>query len=382
MRPVSVVGIGQIPVRMAYPDGLVEMGARVVRLAMQDAGLEHLDALYSGNMLADELQNQKHLAAFIADESGLIGIEAMTAGAASAAGGAALRMAYLAVASGELDYAVAVGVEKMSEGAAVYALAKALDAKREVAMGANMITRNAELMRLYMDAYDVPDDGFVNFAVNARSNARLNPNALFRKRVSARKVRTSRVIVPPIRLYDSAPICDGAAAVILAPTDLAPRLTEHHVRLLACTVSTDRFRLEDRPDPLRLQAAEWSANKAYEIAALGPKQVDFFEAHDAFSIMAALQLEAAGFAPRGEGWRLAAEKKIWRRRGRIPIATMGGLKARGHPIGASALYQACEIVLQLTGRAGKNQLRKSPKVGMMQSVGGAASTMMTHIFAK
>ncbi|HEX9597666.1 MAG TPA: thiolase domain-containing protein, partial [Anaerolineales bacterium] len=147
MRPVSVIGIAQLPVRKAYPDGLIEMGARVARAAIADAGLEEVDALYVGNMLADELQHQKHLAAFIADEAGLLGVEALSAGAASAAGAAALRLGYLAVASGDLDIAVVVGVEKMSEGAAIPALAKALDARREVPMGANMISRNADLMR-------------------------------------------------------------------------------------------------------------------------------------------------------------------------------------------------------------------------------------------
>lgn len=380
MRSVSVVGIGQIPVRKSYPDGLVELGARVVQMAMEDASVDGVDALYVGSMLADELQNQKHLGAFIADEAGLVGIEALRVGAASAAGAAALRMAYLAVASGEIDLAVAVGVEKMSEGAgAVPSLAKALDAKREGAFGANMITRNAELMRQYLERYQVPEDGFVNFAVNAHRNAVHNPNAIFRKKVTPRKVANSRVVYPPLRLYDSAPICDGAAAVILAPADQARAFSKNPVKLLACTVATDRFRLEDRKDPLRLEAAEISAEKAYRLANVNVEDVGLFEVHDAFSIMSALQLEAAGFAKPGEGWRLAANKEIWPK-GDIPVATMGGLKARGHPIGATALYQACEIVLQLTARAGRNQIR-NPKVAMMQSVGGVASTMLTDIFA-
>lgn len=378
MRSVSVVGIAQIPVKKAYSVGLIEMGAQVVRMAMEDASVDKVDALYVGNMLADELQNQKHLAAFIADEAGLIGVEALTAGAASAAGAAALRLAYLAVASGDLDLAVAVGVEKMSEGSAVPALSKALDGKREVPIGATMITRNAELMQLYMDTYDVPEDGFVNFAVNAHNNGRSNVNALFRKRVSARKVRNSRRVSGPMRLYDASPVCDGAAAVILAPTDQARAFTQFPVKLLSCTVSTDRFRVEDRVNPLVLQAAKWSAEEAMLRANVNVNDISFFEVHDAFSIMAALQLEAAGFADPGGGWRLADEKQIYRRE-RIPVSTMGGLKARGHPIGATALYQTCEIVLQLTERAGKNQIKR-PKVAMMQSVGGAASTMLTHIY--
>jgi acetyl-CoA C-acetyltransferase len=380
MRSVSVVGIGQIPVKKSYPDGLVELGARVARMAMEEAAVEKVDALYVGNMLADELQNQKHLGAFIADEAGLTGIEAMSAGAASAAGAAALRMAYLAVSSGEVDLALAVGVEKMSEGAAaVPALAKALDAKREGALGSNMITRNAELMRNYMKRYKVPEDGFVNFAVNAHRNSRENQNALFRKKITSRRVRNSRIVYPPLRLFDSAPVCDGAAAVLLAATDVENSFPTPSVRLLASSVATDRFRLEDRANPLWLQASEWSAQKAFNSAGVQNKDISFFEVHDAFSIMATLQLEAAGFANPGEGWRLAEEKEIFRK-GSIPIATMGGLKARGHPIGATGLYQACEIVLQLTERAGKNQIKR-PKIAMMQSVGGVASTMLTHIFA-
>jgi len=380
LRQVSIVGMGQVPVKKAYPDGLVELGAMVSRSALEDAGLERVDALYVGNMLASELQNQKHLAAFIADETGFRGIEALSAGAASAAGAAALRLAYLAVASGEVGIALALGVEKMSEGAAaVPGLSKALDAKREGAVGANMITRNEELMRQYLERYQVPEDGFVNFAVNAHRNSQQNPNAIFRKRVTAKRVRNSRVVCPPIRLYDSAPICDGATAVVLTSAEMAKSLQTPYINILASTVATDRFRLEDRPNSLWLQAAEWSAQRAYEKAGIKSGDISFFEVHDAFSIMAALQLEAAGFANRGEGWRLAEEKKNWRR-GKIPISTMGGLKARGHPIGASALYQVCEIILQLTERAGKNQV-KNPKLAMMQSVGGVASTMLTHIFS-
>ncbi len=380
MRSVSVIGIGQIPVRKAYTDGLIEMGARVAKLALQNSSLTEIEAIYVGNMLADELQNQKHLAAFIADEAGFYGIEAISVDAASAAGAAAMRMAYLAVASGEVDSAIALGVEKMSGGAAaVPGLAKALDAKREGAMGANMITRNAQLMRSYMSKYDVPEDGFANFAVNAHRNGVANENALFQKRVTLRKVRNSRIVYEPIRLFDSSPVCDGAAAIVIVPSEKVSKNAAYAVNILASTVSTDRFRMEDRADPLRLLASERSAQKAYKRSGLSPQEISFFEVHDAFSIMAALQLEAAGFAKAGEGWLLAQEKEIWLK-GKIPISTMGGLKARGHPIGASALYQACEIVLQLSNSAGKNQV-KGAKTAMMQSVGGAASTLITHIFS-
>ncbi|MBX3046249.1 MAG: thiolase domain-containing protein [Anaerolineales bacterium] len=367
----------QLPVMKANPDSLSQMAATVIGEALQNASVTGVEALYVSNMLADELQSQKHLGALFADEAGLHGVEAMRIGAATAGGAAALRVAYLAVASGDVDLAMVVGAEKMSEGSAVPALAKALDAKLEVPLGANMINRNAELMRMYMERYKVPKNGFANFAVNAHKNAKHNPNAMFRKPVSAATAQKSRVIYAPLRLYDSAPICDGAAAVLLAPTDQARAYTETPVHMLASTVATDYFRLEDRPSPLRLRAAEMSAEKAFRAANVTHADISLFEVHDAFSIMSALQLEAAGFAASGRGWRLAHENKIGLK-GKIPITTMGGLKARGHPIGATALYQTCELVLQLTERAGKNQVRK-PKLGMMQSIGGVASTVVTHI---
>lgn len=355
------------------------MGAEAVRLAMEDAGVENVEALFAGNMLADDLQGQKHIAALIADEAGLSGIEALQVKAAMASGAAALRLAYLAVGSGEADLAIAIGVEKMSQGVASPAMSKALDAEKEVADGATLISRNAEFMRLYLDHYKVPDDGLVNFSVNAHRNAKNNPNAVFRNlSVSPRSVRKSRYVHPPLRLLDCSPICDGAAAVILSASEEARAHSPHPVRILASSVATDRFRVEDRENPLILEAAQLSAQKAFRQANVNREDVSLFEVHDAFSIMSCLLLEAVGFAEAGQGWRLAAEKRIGLR-GEIPITTMGGLKARGHPIGATALYQTCEIVLQLTGRAGKNQLRNA-EVGLSQSVGGAASTLITHIF--
>lgn len=378
MRPVSIVATYQLPIRKRHDASLRALGAEAVRGALAAAGLEQVDALYLGNMLSDELQSQKHLAALIADEAGLAGIEALLVRAATASGAAALRVGHLAVASGLVNTAVVVGVEKMSDQSPVLALAKALDARYEVLEGATMLSQNAQIMQLYRDQYGVSPDRFAGFALNAHRNAQHNPIALFHdKVVTEETVLNSRYIVPPLRLYDCAPICDGAAAVVLAPADEARRYSDRPVRILASTAATDRFRLADRPEPLYLRAAGRSARQALQQAGLTLQHVDFFELHDAFSIMACLQLEAVGFAEPGTGWRLAAEDEIGLQ-GRIPIATLGGLKARGHPIGATALYQACEIVRQLTGTAGENQL-PAAHIGMQQSVGGGGSTVITHI---
>jgi len=381
MRPVALIGFGQIPVVKQQPRTLRQMGAAVVRAALSSAGADptEVGALYASSMLSDELQGQKQIAALIADEAGLAGVEALDLRAATASGAAALRMAWLAVACGVVDLAVAVGVEKMSDGIPTPILAKALDAQREVPDGATLISQNALLMSLYRERHQMPDDGLTHFSVNAHANARHNPNALFQtKTITAEDVLASRLISPPIRLLDCSPICDGAAAVVLAPLDVSIRYTKQPVQILASSAATDRFRIAERPDPLALEAARHSAQAAYTQAGLAPGDMDFYEVHDAFSIMACLLVEAAGFAKPGEGWRLAAEGEI-RPNGRIPLASRGGLKARGHPIGATALYQVCEIVQQLTGQAGGNQL-ENPRIGLMQSVGGAGVTVLTHIF--
>ena len=379
LRSVSIVGIGQIPVRKENPKSLREMGADVLRLAMEDAGIDHIDALFVGNMLADELQGQKHVATLIASAAGMRGIEALHVRAATATGAAALRMAYFAVASGEARLAVALGVEKMSDGDATPALAKALDAETERPTGATLLSQNAKLMQLYMDTYGVSVDDFNNFSLVAHQNARTNPNALFKdKAVTPEMIHNSRVIVPPLRLFDASPVCDGAAAVVLTRTEEARAYTNQPVKILGSSVATDWLRIADRQNPLRLFAAERSTREAFRKANVHRTDLDVVEVHDAFSIMSCMALEAIGFAKPGEGWRLAAENQIGLT-GAVPISTFGGLKARGHPIGATAIYQTSEIVLQLMGKAGANQV-KNAELAMLLSIGGAGSTALTHIF--
>jgi acetyl-CoA C-acetyltransferase len=380
MQRVAVVGTGLVPVQKQHALGLRELGAAAIEQAVRGIDKRQVEAVYLSNMLSDELQSQKHVAALVADEAGLAGVEAIQVRAATAAGAAALRVAALAVAAGAVDLALAVGVERMSDQIPTAALAKALDARIEVPDGKTLLSQNADLMARYLERYDLADDALAGFSVNAHHNAQFNPDALFKERqYTIDEVMASRVIYPPLRLLDCSPVCDGAAAVLLAPLSGAHRYTHDPVEIVASTAATDRFRLADRPDPLALQAATFSAARALQEAGIGRADVDFFELHDAFSIIACLSLEATGFAKPGTGWELAASGQIGLQ-GSIPIATRGGLKARGHPIGATALYQACEIVQQLTGKAGGSQL-DHPRFGMLQSIGGPGSTVLTHIFA-
>lgn len=371
---VHILSTSRLPVSKAIGQSSWEMGGNLVREALERSGLETVDAVYASSMMSGELEGQMHLASLIADEAGLAGIEAMDIASVSASGAAAIRAGYLALKSGELNSVAVVGVERMSAGDANPVLRKALHAVRE--SDKTMVLKNAAALALYLKHHSAEYSSFVNFAINAHRNGARNPLAMFQKEVDEAKVLEARIIAEPLRLYDCSPVCDGGACIILSRSDFKPG----EVELSASACSTDRFILEDRLDPLDFLAARKSFQKACDSSGRRTPDFKFFEVHDAFNIMACLCLEACGFASRGRGFRLAEDGDIFAE-GKLPIATMGGLKARGHPIGATALYQAAEIHAQLTETAGANQL-PAEKIGpaLMQSIGGAGTTLFTHFF--
>lgn len=386
MRSVSIIGIGQAPISEHWELSVRHLGYQAVDAAIKDANIEPsaVEALYVGNMLSGSLLNQEHLATLIADFCGLRGVEAAKIEAACAGGAAALRVGHMAVASGMFDVVVVAGVEKMTDtpsGSTTAGLATASDAEYEAAEGVTFVGLNALVMQRYIHEYDVPEDAFAGFSINAHRNGANNPYAMFQRPITLETYRNAPMIATPINMMDSSPVCDGAAAVVLVPTERAHQFTTGHhrggVRILASASATDTLAIHDRRDPLYLEAAYLSSQRAYLQSGLSPKEVDFFELHDAFSIMSALSLEASGFANRGEGWRMAQEEEIGLN-GRLPISTMGGLKSRGHPVGATGIYQIVETVQQLTSEAGKNQILNA-HIGMTQNIGGSGATIVTHI---
>lgn len=383
MRDVSIIGIGQTKVAEHWDRSLRHLAGEAVLAAMEDAGVgpTAVDALYVGNMLSGLLTGQEHLGALIADFVGLRGIEAVKVEAACGSGAAALRQGYAAVAGGLHDFVIVCGVEKMTDtvnAETTTGLAMAADADYESIHGLTFVSINALLMRRYMHEHGVEHKDFAPFAVNAHANAVGNPNAMFRRPVTADVFIRARMIADPINLMDSSGIGDGAAAVVLCPASLAGEYRNGGtVRIKASSVATDAVAVHDRPDPLWLSAVEASAFKAYRQAGVGPRDIDLFEIHDAFTIMSALSLEASGFAEKGKAVRLAQAGEITRE-GRIPICTMGGLKARGHPVGATGIYQIVETTQQLRGEAGPNQLPHAG-LGMAQNIGGSGATVITHI---
>jgi acetyl-CoA C-acetyltransferase len=381
MRQVAILGIGQTKIDEHWDKSLRELGGDAAFAAMQDAGMEKVDSLYVGNMLSSMVSGQNQLGTFFSDWIGLWKQEAVKIEAACGSGAAAFRSALMAVASGDVDSALVVGVEKMTDKAGrdvTAALATAADADYEVEQGISFVGINALIMRRYMHEFGWKHEDFAPFSINAHANAMHNPYARLHEKITTEKFERSSMVATPINLLDASPTGDGAAAAIIVPADKVMR--KPRILVSGSAAATDTIAVHSRKDPMFLQAAYTSSRRAYEMAGVTPKDINFFELHDAFSIMAALSLEASGFAERGQGVRLGLDNEI-SPQGRVPVCTRGGLKARGHPVGATGMYQIVEVVQQLRGECGKTQV-DGAKVGMAQNIGGSGATILTHILKR
>ncbi len=383
MTNVSIIGAGRTDVRESWDTSLRHLAWYAIEAALDDAGSTDVDAIFVGNMLAGALSRQDHLGALIADFAGLRGREAVTVEAAEASGGAAMRQGVLAVQSGLVRTALVVGVEKMTDetGSTVNAaLATGLDADYEAIHGLTHAGAAGLLMRRYMHEYGLTLADFAPFSVNAHANGSQNPGALYRNRIRAESFSGAPVVAEPVNLFDMAPGGDGAAAVVLTRSERAMDMVPKPIEVAGSALATDTIGLHDRREPLYLRAAAESAAKAMAMAGVTPEEIDLFELHDSFTVMAALALEACGFAERGSGWQLARDGEIGRG-GRIPISTFGGLKARGNPVGAAGVYQIVEVAQQLRGVAGECQVEDA-RIGMAQNIGGSGATAVTHILRR
>jgi acetyl-CoA C-acetyltransferase len=381
MRDVAIRGIGQTPVDEHWDKSIKELAGTAIFSALNDAQRDTAETLFIGNMLSGLLGKQENLGGLISDWIGLPGIEAEKVEAACGSGAAAFRAGLIAVGSGEVDSAMVVGVEKMTETIPIEtteALAIAADADYESEHGLSFVAINALVMQLYLHRYGWKHTDFAAFSINAHANALNNPYARLHEKITEEDYTNARMIADPINLLDASPIGDGAAAVLLTPVDAITNNNRQIIKVVGSASATDSIAIHSRRDPLWLTAAELSAKKAYAQAGLVANDIDFFELHDAFSIMSVLSLEACGFAERGKGPILGLEGDI-ALDGKIPITTRGGLKARGHPVGATGVYQIVEAVQQLRGEADQSQVIDAT-IGMTQNIGGSGATIITHIF--
>ncbi len=381
MRKVAILGIGQTPIGEHWDKSLREIGGEASFAALQDAGVDKVDALYVGNMLSPLIDSQNQLGTYLADWVGLWNQEAIKVEAACGSGAAAFRAGMMAVASGEIESALVVGVEKMTDKAGhdvTAALATAADADYEVEQGVSFVGLNALIMQRYMHEFGWKHADFAPFSINAHSNALHNPFARLHEKITVDKFEKSAMVATPVNLLDASPIGDGAAAAIIVSAEKVVSLPRRPRVIVAASASaTDTIAVHSRKDPLFLSAAYESVKRCFEMAGIKPEEIDVFELHDAFSIMSALSLEACGFAERGQGVRLGLENEITPK-GRVPICTRGGLKARGHPVGATGVYQIVEIVQQLRGECNETQV-EGAKIGLAQNIGGSGATVLSHI---
>jgi acetyl-CoA C-acetyltransferase len=378
---VYIIGTGMTPAGEHWERSLRELALEAISMARAEAGEIRPQAIYVANMLAPALSRQSHLGALVADFAGLLGIEAVAVEAAGASGGMALRQAYLALASGQVQVAVVVGVEKTSERVTAEveaALQTASDADYEGVHGVTQTALAAILMRRYAYEFEMPEHALAGFSLNAHANAVTNPMAMFRRAITHEAYSRAAMVSDPLNMFDAAPLADGAAAVVLARSHVLPEgLPFPRVQIKASSAAVSSISIHDRSDPLTLDAAVISSHSALKQAKITVDDLDFFELHDRYSIFAALALEAAGFADRGRGWELAQNAAI-SLEGSIPVSTFGGSKARGEVGGATGVYQAVEATRQLQKRAEGNQV-KDAQIGMIQVVGGTAATVVTHI---
>ncbi len=388
MEKVFIVGIGATKVREHWNLSLRDLMVKSAIKAINNAGINKQDikAIYIGNMSSGYLQGQEHLGALLATWLGIAGVSACKVEAACGSGGAAFHQAFLAVASGLYDCVMALGVEKMTDAITsdvTSALIMADDQEYVAFTGASFVALNALIYRAYIKEYGVKQEDIALFAVHDHKYAVNNPYAQYRREIKIEDVMNSPLIADPIHLLECAPIGDGSAAIILCNERFLEKKVsdqEGVIEVLSSVLATDIISLHDRDTYITLNATRVASSKAYKMARIEPKDVNVVEVHDAFTILGVISLEDLGFAERGSGWEIVREGEI-EIGGKIPTNTMGGLKARGHPVGATGIYQIFDIVTQLRGEAGKNQVDNA-EIGLAQNVGGVGGTVIINILKR
>ena len=382
MREVAIIGVGIHPWGELWGDSLRTIWTRAALAALDDAGVDRVDAITVGCMSGGMFVGQEHLGALLADELGMAGTAAMRVESACASGGMALRAGFAEVAAGLADIVLVTGVEKMTDVSgdeATAALATAADAETEVFYGATFPGLYAMMARSHMAKYGTTPEQLAAVAVKNHTHGMLNPNAQYRRRVTVDEVLGSTMVAAPLHILDCSPITDGAAAVVIAEISVARRLAKGRplVKISGVGSATDRMALHSRADMAALPSTTLAAERAYAMAQRKPADVHLAEVHDCFTIAEIMVLEALGFCRPGEG---AAQAPSGRTAlgGERPVNTSGGLKSKGHPVGATGVAQVIEIVAQLRGEAGERQV-KGARVGLTQNMGGTGASSVVHI---
>ena len=392
MRPVVVAGVGMIPFERRDEDSLVDMLAAAGLNAMDDAGLGNrpVDSVYVGNMASGLFNHQVSVASALVDRLSLLPAAAERVENGPASGGSAIKNGFLAVASGFNDVVLVVGGEKMREvigPKATDIVACMTHPQAEYIYGVTLPAMAGMFARLYMEKYGVTREHLSMVAIKNQTNGLLNPYAHIQMKITMEGILThpqshvnSPVVADPIHLYDCCPVSDGAAAVLLTTEEIAKKLKKPLVTIDGIGQATDTHTLQERSDPTDLKAVTLASEQAFKMAGIKPKDIDVAELHDAFTILEIAESEHAGFFPKGEGAK-ALERGETQIGGKLPINPSGGLKARGHPVGATGVAQVVELVWQLRGEAGERQVKDAVN-GFSLNFGGFGNNVLAFVLRR
>ena len=382
MRDVAVVGVGMTQFGEIWEKSLRDLYVEAALAAMDNAGVDHLDSMVVGCMTPGLFVGQEHLGSLLADYLGQKYLAASRVESACASGGLAFRTAFIEVASGMSDIVMAGGVEKMTDisgDGATYALAAAADQEYEVFHGATFPGLYALMAVAHMEKYGTTREMLSAVAVKNHRNGSMNPFAQYPFKITRQQVEESVMVASPLRILDCSPITDGAAAVILTTVDIAKKLGKPVIKVIGSGHATDAIALHSRDDMTTLKATSVAAEKALKMAGKTLKDIDFAEVHDCFTIAEIVVTESLGLFKPGKGGE-AAVKGETSLEGSFPINTSGGLKSKGHPVGATGVAQIIEVIKQLRGEAENGrQLKNKPKIGMTQNMGGSGGSTLVHI---
>lgn len=383
MRDVAVIGIGMTKWGELWEKSFRDIYVETALLAISDAGVDRIDSMYVGSMSPGLFVGQEHIASLLADYLGQIPVPSARVETACASGGLALRLGFMEVASGMSDIVLVSGVEKMTDVSgqeATYALGTAADQDYEGYHGITFPGLYALIARAHMEKYGTSREQLAMVAVKNHRNGARNPLAQFPFEITVDSVLNSVMVADPLRILDCSPITDGASAVILCPAETAMKMKKPVIKITGTGHATDTIALSQRKDITWLEATYQAAKQAYAMAGRTPGDLDLIEVHDCFTIAEICVLEALGIVDKGKGGE-AVEQGLTSLEGKIPVNTSGGLKAKGHPVGATGVAQAVEIIKQLRGEAGKRQVENA-KIGMTQNMGGSGGSTVVHIFER
>lgn len=380
-REVAIIGVGLSQWGELWDMSLRDILVEAALTAIKDAGVEKIDAMYIGNMSAGIFTGQEHLASLLADYLGVASIPAARVESACASGGLAVKLGYMDVALGMSEVVLVSGVEKMTDvetDGATYALATAADQEYEVYQGITFPGLYAMMARAHMEKYGTTREQLAQVAVKNHYHGSMNPVAQYPQQITIENVLNSVMIADPLRIFDCSPITDGAAAIILCPVELAKKISHKPViKISGIGHATDQIALHSRRELTTIKSTVKAAQIAYQMANKKPDDIDFAEVHDCFTIAELCVIEDLGFFEKGKGGQATVDG-LTKLGGKIPVNVSGGLKSKGHPVGATGVAQLVELYLQLTGAAGARQVENA-RVGLTQNMGGSGGSSLVHI---